>query len=814
MQAAAKKFEARIEGLQLQIVELEAEANPDERIAELQSQLTEANKQVGLLKSAPAPTSMVDDAEMKRLRTQVSDSEARLLELEAQLVTTTEDFERVKEEAEASTAHVSALEVKLEERNSKASDLTNIFAELQAKKDRLHAIQLHNSQISSLQRVLTQQERIVDLLARSTDLTGEVAHEWTLYAQDLSASLASLKAVATPTEIKRADASTATDDVPMQMDSEKDQEKDTQDVLVQMLKSEVKELEARVLRRNEQIGSLQRQLNNVEMDLARTRTNQMLAEETVVDLDAERSEHLAEIKELQDHISTLQSPAAAQTLEQQTQTPAEDATVKRLQSALAQAEESVASLQEQLSEAVAAKAQLLGHVEELTAQISQLEQQPARDEALVQADIGTDSAKLGQLEAALAAAEARITPLTSELDKLNASNSTLHSEKSELERKIDLITSQVHDLESTLSTQSAETAATATQAEEELTSLRTSLRKAEDRLASTTLQLDSVQLALAEQRESSSSDSDQIESLQAQLSALESGHETLLSSSATDRATITELTTQISTMEAELAASNSKLDQMQADTETKAVVESELAELRSKHAELERVLAERDEAITARNAEYWTLKEELAELQEEAERSLPSPSPALITPEALAELQSRVAAQETALLKLKSDLSAARSTEELLNEQYSAAQRRVKDLETLLSSQSPAEDTEAKEKLQKAEEEIKYLEERVGELEEELGRKAEEIEEADSKILDALKESKKFATRYSKLSAKYEVLQKEKKDEEGKRGVLEEEVKKLRSQQSKRRDGKEHLKPFRTYRGSSAQLAGETVVER
>ncbi len=66
------------------------------------------------------------------------------------------------------------------------------------------------------------------------------------------------------------------------------------DDLIDTLRSQVAELEARVLRRNEQIGSLQRQLKNVENDLARTRTNQMLAEETVVDLDAEKGSLLVE----------------------------------------------------------------------------------------------------------------------------------------------------------------------------------------------------------------------------------------------------------------------------------------------------------------------------------------------------------------------------------------------------------------------------------------------------------------------------------------------------------------------------------------
>lgn len=791
MQAAAKKFKARIEGLQLQIEELEAEAQPDQRIIELQTQLTEANKQIELLKSSPQPstTPAVDEAELETLTTNLAESEARVVELEAQLSTTSEKLQEAEMVAEESTAQVSALQAQLEERQTKSANLQNIFAELQEKKDRLHSIQIHNSQISSLQRVLTQQERIVSLLTRSTDLTGEVGHEWKLYAEELGASLINLKAVL-PAKVERVEAGVATDEM-VQIDSEKEEEKDQ---TIISLREKVEELEARVLRRNEQIGSLQRQLKNAEMDLARTRTNQMLAEETVVDLDAERSEHLAEIKELQDQIASLQSSVPAPTA------PMEDGKVDQLQSAVLQAEENVASLEKQLSEAVAQNADLQAQVEELDARISELNQPFTREEAMVQTEPSVESARMGELKAALTAAEERITTLTCQIDDLTTDKSTMLKEKLELERKIDTLTSNVQQLETSLASQTELSASAASQAEEELISLRSTLRKIEDRLSATLLELDSVQLALAEQRESSSSDSDRIESLQAELSGLQAEHEALLSSSSADQATISELRAQIGGLESDLASSSAKLDEMEDVTEAKAKVEAELVVLQSKHTELERVLAERDQAITARNTEYWNLKEELAELQEEAERSLPAP---LISAEALTELQSRVAAQESALLKLKSDLSAARSTEELLNEQYSAAQRRVKDLESLLSqSSSASEDEEMKEKLNKAEEEVKYLEERVGELEEELGRKAEEIEEADSKILDALKESKKFATRYAKLSAKYEGLQREKKDEEAKRGGLEEEVKKLRSKVTS------HVKAGMERSDSGSNLAG------
>ncbi|KAJ1022321.1 hypothetical protein NDA13_005232 [Ustilago tritici] len=700
-QAAAKKSQARIEGLELQIQGMQAQSKPDEHVLQLQAQLTEANKQIESLQATPIPlpTWTVDDAEMQALRSQVTQSAERVGELEAQLDSTRSELSSARRQVEESGARVATLEVRLEQRDAKAADLQSIFAELQAKKDRLHSIQMHTSQISGLEQVVVQQERIVDLVNRSTQLAGEVGVECKVYAQEMGVSLAMLKSgmvveKEVQKEVQRVDASTSTDAI-MVDESEKEEKDEEKEALIK----ELEESEARVLRRNEQIGSLQRQLKNVEMDLARTRTNRMLAEETVADLDDERSEHLSLIKKLEGQIASSQSSAPTHTQVLETQTTEQEERVAELQSALT-------------------------------------------------------------------AAGSRIADLTSELETLQASHTALQSQKSQLESQISTLTSQVQKLESTLSTTTTQTA----EAESELTMLSTNLRKAQERLSSTTSQLDSVQLALAEQRESSSLDSDRIECLETQLSALKSEHDALLVSSVADKATCSELNFQIGAIQTELRTSTAKLAELQAEQKSKSGVEAELEELKSKHAELEKASAERDAAIAARNTEYWNLKEELAELQDQAERSLPSP---VITPQALAELQSRLTWQENALLKLKSDLSAARSTEELLNEQYSAAQKRVRDLEDSLATQSPAEDTGAKEMLKAMEEEIKYLEERVGQLEEELGRKAEEVEEADSKILDALKESKKFATRYSKLSGKYEVLQKEKKQEELKRVEVE-----------------------------------------
>lgn len=696
-QAAAKKSQARIEGLELQIQGMQAQSKPDEHVLQLQAQLTEANKQIESLQATPVPlpTWTVDDAEMQALRSQVTQSAERVGELEAQLDSTRSELSFARRQVEESGARVATLEVRLEQRDAKAADLQSIFAELQAKKDRLHSIQMHTSQISGLERVVVQQERIVDLVNRSTELAEEVGVECKVYAQEMGVSLAMLKSgMVVEKEVQRVDASASTDAI-MVDESEKEEEDEEKEALIK----ELEESEARVLRRNEQIGSLQRQLKNVEMDLARTRTNRVLAEETVADLDAERLEHLSLIKKLEGQIASSQSSAPTHTQVQETQTTEQGERVAELQSALT-------------------------------------------------------------------AAGSRIADPTSELETLQASHTVLQSQKSQLESQISTLTSQVQKLESTLST----TTTQAAEAESELTILSTNLRKAQERLSSTTSQLDSVQLALAEQRESSSFDSERIECLETQLSALQSEHDALLVSSAADKATCSELHFQIGAIQTELCTSTAKLAELQAEQQSKAGVEAELVELKSKHAELEKASAERDAAIAARNTEYWNLKEELAELQDQAERSLPSP---VITPQALAELHSRLTWQENALLKLKWDLSAARSTEEFLNEQYSAAQRRVKDLEDSLATQSPAEDTGAKEKLKAMEEEIKYLEERVGQLEEELGRKAEEVEEADSKILDALKESKKFATRYSKLSGKYEVLQKEKKQEELKRVEVE-----------------------------------------
>uniref|UniRef100_V5EFR1 Uncharacterized protein n=2 Tax=Kalmanozyma brasiliensis (strain GHG001) TaxID=1365824 RepID=V5EFR1_KALBG len=738
--AAAKKFKAQIEALEMQ---LEEQGNSTAVI--------------------PAPE---------------SDPSERTSELEAKLQSTSAELTRLQAERDAAgreaETRIAALEADLAQRQSKTSDLQSILTELQEKKERLHAIQLHNSQIRSLERVLAQQERIVNLLERPAD--GE-SGEWMAHAQELSASLALLKTQAAPIAVQeRTETSTMTDaeepkpesvDVAIMTDAAPENSAvessnaptESNDDLIAALKEQIEELEARVLRRNEQIGSLQRQLKNTENDLARTRTNQMLAEETVMDLDAEKTEQLAQIKLLEERIALIESSAPQQDHDQV-------------------------------------------------------------DVAMQTAASETETGGVSELQASLSSAHERITSLTARIEELSGSNASMQAEEETLESTIATLNTQVASLQNEL-TAAIETAQLSeSQHDQDLASLKSTLRKTEDRLASTQLELDTLHLTLAEQRESASGDAELISTLQTQLSTLQVEHTSLIASSGAGeraleetRASISDLTTRFAAVENEALSTRSEL-------ESKTLA---LDELVAKHTELEHVLAERDAAMTARNAEYWNLKEELAELQEEAERSRDVDPAALSelqaqlgeATRAKVELEDRVASQESALLRLKSDLTSARSTEEMLNEQYNASQRRAKDLETLVSQlesslpSQPAEDAETKQKLAQIQEEIEDLRTRNAELEEELERKAEEIEEADSKILDAMKDSKKYSLRYNKMSAKFEGLQKEVGAAQEKVTLLEGELEKEREKvRAARREQSRKEVGGMVRSGSGESLAG------
>ena len=108
------------------------------------------------------------------------------------------------------------------------------------------------------------------------------------------------------------------------------------------------------------------------------------------------------------------------------------------------------------------------------------------------------------------------------------------------------------------------------------------------------------------------------------------------------------------------------------------------------------------------------------------------------------ELESRVGVQEAQLLRYKQDVAALRETESTLRTQLSEAS----------ASASAAASTSASE-------DVAYLQTRITDLETELSAKAEEVEEADTKILMALKEQKKYSSRVKHLTAKVDELTKQ-----------------------------------------------------
>ncbi|GAC98025.1 viral A-type inclusion protein repeat protein [Pseudozyma hubeiensis SY62] len=642
--AAAKKSSAHIEALTLQLAE--------------QSSTT------------PAASSGVDSDRVHELESQLDLANASLLSLQSE--------------------HCS-LQTQLEQRRSATNDVQVMLDELKEKRERLFAVQSHNERVRWLEKVVGLQQRIVQLLDRQ-----EGGEEWVEYANQLREQLATLKEADTPVPVKeRKDAAV---EASMTTVDEK------RDEVVMALKGEVEELEARVLRRNEQIGSLQRQLKGVENDLARSRTNQLLAEETVDDLESEREEQLETIRLLEEQVAQLQSSKSSSSSSSSSSASAVDP-----------------------------------------------------DMQTAAADVVVD-------ETALIEARETISGLETKLESLSEENATLLGQKQALEQDIVSLTERIQHHSTVLT----ESKALDEQRDEEITTLKQSLLTSTDRLTSTQADLSSLTLQLAEHREFASTSTERISTLESDLHTLSTTHAALLASSSTTQSELDTAVATIATLTSERDEHRSKCSSL----------ESGLQELLSKHAELDSILAAKDEALTQRNSEYWSLKEELAELQEEAERSRGEIALLAEVQERLegvtrekSEMEMRVAAQEEALLRLKGDVASARSTEEMLNEQYVASQRRVKDLESIVASlegeaRQGEQDSDLQAKLSEAQTEVQYLTSRIDELGEELGRKAEEIEEADSKILDALKESKKYATRYNKLSAKFETLQTEVKAKE------------------------------------------------
>lgn len=513
-------------------------------------------------------------------------------------------------------------------KESCSSELQKLALELSEKKSKLHAITLRNT--------LQKQERLIELLEKAHSREGglqTIAHQISIFPPDTVEN--------------------------------KEKQGDT-----------VQELEGRILRRTEQIGSLQVELKNVQNDLQRARMNQGLMEETVLELEEEKEGLLARVSALEEQLS---APSLA---------PPSDA--KGELEALFTTE----------------KQELLDRVDTLTAQIAELQKHhPPTQDATTQAD------------------STELHDALQQVSILTAENATLQT--------------QLNTLQDTH--------------EGELDLVRTALARSETRLATLTSNLSAAQVELAVSRETCAS-------LGAELDETKAGIAELISR----MAALDESVSTLSTERDSLLAANATLETELHQAQQAAL---ELGELQARHTDLERVLTERTAAMEERNAEYWALKEELAELQEEAERSRHDP---LVN-----DLRVRVEAQESALLKLKSDLSSARSTEELLNEQYAASRRRIQELESLLSQTTRPDEQEQAE--------MEELRTRIEEMEEELGRKAEEIEEADTKILEALKESKKYATRYTKLSGKYEGLQKELVVVQDREKVLSDEIRKLKA---------------------------------
>ncbi|PWZ00022.1 hypothetical protein BCV70DRAFT_206324 [Testicularia cyperi] len=710
---------------------------------------------------------------------------------------------------------VNDLTSQLAQRDNQNQQIASLVDQLAQKRQRLNLIETKRSSLAALQRLVAVQEALASLTKTAADDGLSIHQAWQQHAnsisqglEDLKVQLAAPSAVATQVSASTntADASTetstasvdvetmtetlshdvhsqteevstlprSTSELGIQTEGSPEVSVSTADqhspssnetaalsIQVQELLSQIEELEQRVLRRNTQIGTHQQQISSLQNDLARIRTNQGLAEETVEDLNTENGELKSQIEQLTALVNSLRATSV-----------------------------------ESVEKADVAIQSDTAHEEEKARHQQEFEQ------------LG---AELDVARTRLSEAEEKIEELKQELVGKHDESASLRANNEGLQMQIEELTASVESLQASLDAikaveQQREQEQQAHESEE-LGSARAALRKAEDRISALSLELDSVQLTLAEARESATEDADRVVELQDSMESLRRERDSLLEQVENLQIQLARSTEEqnglLAAKQTELEAANAAHEQTQSDLEVQlrqvsqvseqlGVSQLELAGVRAKLSELEQVLEERDALFRERNEEFWTLKEELAELQEAAEHSRDATTTSAAVKTQLqqlekerAELEDKVAAQESVLLRFKAEMVSARSTEEMLNDQYTASQRRVRELEIRiadLESQPPApasvstitveagvqaspdSDDSAKtkllkEQLAKTTEDHTYLKTRVADLEDELTRKADEIEEADSKILDALKESKKFATRYAKILAKYEALQ-------------------------------------------------------
>ncbi|CAO1638563.1 unnamed protein product [Sympodiomycopsis kandeliae] len=271
-----------------------------------------------------------------------------------------------------------------------------------------------------------------------------------------------------------------------------------------------------------------------------------------------------------------------------------------------------------------------------------------------------------------------------------------------------------------------------------------------------------------------------VEQLQATIEDLESSKQVLESR-------LAEMETRASQAE---DASRSKAESLeQTATDLRTQLSSVQMELEDRLAALkgaESAIADRDAHIKLRNEEYWSLKEEVAELQEAQEQSR-------VVSASLAELQERLdeaegemqavkSAHEDQLVRVGQELQESRARVVTLEAEVKSKSTELNDLHEQLQRSTAAHqstqvslDSERQARVAlEAElttlkshssltstEDVDSLRTRITELESDLSEKVEEIENADTKILNSLKEAKKLAAKVKGLNKVVSGLQAE-----------------------------------------------------
>lgn len=836
-------------------------------------------------------------AHIQELTQRLGDSETLLQSAQAALHTAQTEYLRKEEET---TEVLAQLRTKLQDSETRAKQIISISLHLDAKRQQLLSIEQKRSVLRGAEQELENVESQVS----STE--GRIEHEKTTsetwlsqrdnIATTFASHLASLKnGESTSSPAVHHDPSPATGRSSFGNASQEPSND------IKRLQRKIAELDGRILRREEQIGKQQLQIQSLTTKLAMVEEDYEELLEEKMDLESEVakgqsnieqavSQHseaqrqaqreneqandalreatrkleaeLQKVAELEEQRARMERDAKKTSEEAEDQDPhhslsqelaearalleAVESDLRHAQEDLQQAEDRAnekdseakklrmecddltrqsenlmqrlsvsqsaeSEAMEQLRDSYAAEQQRwTAEAHELQGRLNELEEQVQRQTAQrADSDRQLDNCRSEFAEAVQEAVEARellmqaSTERAAQFKELEHAREELNSQQEELRR----LEAACDDLRSLASQKQADRAVDA----DTETALRDDLAKAQENesvavAAQAELQslVSQLQAAVSEEKANVETLSAAVEDWRVKASRAEQAEQ------AVEAAHVLE-----ATLRADLGQSDRKLVQLEASLTER---EQALAEVREH-------LTQSEGAVKMRNEDYWQLKEELAELQEQQERSrivgqtveqleqklrqfeselanlestrhqLSESERALANAEQrLAELERDSSAQTSQVADLQGELkrrkAAARSNEEELQALRDELDRSRQELDgarqectlsiTQLQAAKTSEDklrreltaaqaevsaaaqrTEASASAAEVEEELSYLKSRITELETELEAKADEVENADGRILDGLKENKKLASKIKTLQKQLIHLQEE-----------------------------------------------------